>query len=104
MPRKTFATWEAILKKSREQVLVVGKGDQAAADIAWWQDSEVAAQAARRSAVVGHGDHTREGVQAAAHFVLEAKQHGREASAAAEDDNRSAWGSSGGQGFGRVSG
>ena len=81
------AVGEAVLEEAGEQVLIVGEGGDAVADISGRRDSELLAQPAGGAAVVGDGDDTRQLAQAVrAHVVLQPAQQHRQAGAAADRD------------------
>jgi hypothetical protein len=54
------APHEAVQEQLRQQLLLVGEGRQAAADVARGEDAELVYQLAGRAGVVGYGDDGRE--------------------------------------------
>ena len=74
---------EAMLEDLSQHRLVVGKRDEAVANIARRRHAKVSPQAPRRATVVGQG-HDRRGLDAR---QLESTQHGGESSASTKTDN-----------------
>ena len=68
------------------QVLVVGQGDDAVADVARRQDAELASQTTRGATVVAHRDDRGEIADLVADVTLEATQQDGQAGAAADRD------------------